>query len=98
MIEDIKYGLNDAGNHVTCINSCRLNSPNELEELRKKILSERDSNKLLMTLSSGTCGRVYQSEKIATAFIDELGKQGLKKRIGFREAGCFGFCERNPWS
>lgn len=67
-----------------------------MEELRKEILSKRDPNKLCITLSSGTCGRAYRSDKVAAAFINELRKQGLEEKIDFREAGCLGFCEREP--
>jgi len=74
----------------------KLNSPKELEELRKKILSRRDENKLGISLSSGTCGRAFGSDKIAAAFIRELKKQGLEDKIDFREVGCLGFCEREP--
>ncbi|UCC58655.1 MAG: NADH-quinone oxidoreductase subunit NuoF [Candidatus Bathyarchaeum sp.] len=74
----------------------RLNSPKEFEELRKKILSKRDKNKLGISISSGTCGRAYGSDKIAAAFIHELKKQGLEEKIDFREVGCLGFCEREP--
>jgi len=74
----------------------RLNSPKEFEELKKKILSKRDKNKLGISISSGTCGRAYGSDKIASAFVKELKKRGLEEKIDFREVGCLGFCEREP--
>ena len=74
----------------------RLNSPKEFEELAKKILSKRNKNKLGISISSGTCGRAYGSDKIAAAFVKELKKRGLEKKIDFREVGCLGFCEREP--
>jgi NADH-quinone oxidoreductase subunit F len=74
----------------------RLNSPKEFEELKKKILSNKDKNRLAISISSGTCGLAYGSNKIAAAFIKEIKKQGLEKKIGFREVGCLGFCEREP--
>ncbi len=74
----------------------RLNSPKEFEELKKKIMSKRDKNKLGISISSGTCGRAYGSDKIAAAFVKELKKRGLEEKIDFREVGCLGFCEREP--
>ena len=74
----------------------RLNSSKEFEELRKKILSQRDKNKLGISISSGTCGRAYGSDKIAIAFVKEIQKRGLQEKIDFREVGCLGFCEREP--
>ena len=63
----------------------RLNSPKEFEELRKKILSKRNKNKLGISISSGTCGRAYGSDKIAAEFIREIKKRGLEEKIDFRE-------------
>jgi NADH:ubiquinone oxidoreductase subunit F (NADH-binding)/(2Fe-2S) ferredoxin/NAD-dependent dihydropyrimidine dehydrogenase PreA subunit len=74
----------------------RLNSPEEFEKLTKKILSSRDKDNLGISISSGTCGHAYGSEKIAIAFMRELEKRGLEGKIDFREVGCLGFCEREP--
>jgi NADH:ubiquinone oxidoreductase subunit F (NADH-binding)/(2Fe-2S) ferredoxin/Pyruvate/2-oxoacid:ferredoxin oxidoreductase delta subunit len=74
----------------------KLDSPKEFEELKKKILSRIDKDKLGISISSGTCGHAYGSDKIAVAFIQELEKRGLKEKIDFREVGCLGFCEREP--
>jgi NADH:ubiquinone oxidoreductase subunit F (NADH-binding)/(2Fe-2S) ferredoxin/Pyruvate/2-oxoacid:ferredoxin oxidoreductase delta subunit len=74
----------------------RLNSPNELEELRQKILSQRDPNKPCITLCSGTACHATGSEKIAIAIEQEIEKQGLKAEVDFRRTGCHGFCERGP--
>ena len=74
----------------------KLNSPKEFDELRKRILSKRDKKKLGISISSGTCGRAYCSDRIANEFIREIKKHGLEEKIDFREVGCLGFCEREP--
>ena len=74
----------------------KLNSPKEFDELRKRILSKRDKKKLGISISSGTCGRAYCSDRIANEFIREIKKHGLEEEIDFREVGCLGFCEREP--
>lgn len=74
----------------------RLNSPKEFEDFQKEILSKRDNNKLGISLSSGTCGRAYESDKIAAAFVNALNERGLEEKIDFREVGCLGFCENEP--
>ena len=74
----------------------KLKSAKEFEELKKEILSKRNKNKLGISISSGTCGRAYSSDKIASAFIEELKKRELTEKIDFREVGCLGFCEREP--
>jgi NADH-quinone oxidoreductase subunit F len=74
----------------------KLKSPREFEELKKKIIKKRDKNKLGISLSSGTCGLAYGSDKIANNFKKEIKKRGLEDKIVFREVGCLGFCEREP--
>jgi NADP-reducing hydrogenase subunit HndC len=74
----------------------RVNSPDELEELRQQILSRRDPNKPCITLCSGTACHANGSEKIADAIEQEIEKQGLKAEVDFRRTGCHGFCERGP--
>ena len=74
----------------------KLNSPEELEKLREKILSDRDPNKPCITLCSGTGCHAYGSEKVGSAIINELKKQGLEGKVDFRKSGCHGFCERGP--
>jgi len=72
----------------------RLNSPAELEELRQKILSKRDPNKRCITICSGTGCHAYGSEKVNTAFVEEIKKQRLTAEVDIRRTGCHGFCER----
>ncbi|KON32507.1 MAG: NADH dehydrogenase [miscellaneous Crenarchaeota group-6 archaeon AD8-1] len=74
----------------------RINSPQEFEEFKKNILSNKNKNQLAISLSSGTCGLAYGSDKIAIAFKKEINNQGLEEKISFREVGCLGFCEREP--
>jgi len=74
----------------------RINSPAELEELRKGILSKRDQNKPCITLCSGTACNASGSGEIAASIQEEIKKQGLSAEVDFRRTGCHGFCERGP--
>lgn len=74
----------------------RINSPAELEEYRKDLLSKRDTNKPCITLCSGTACHATGSEKVAAVVKEELDKQGLKTEVDFRRTGCHGFCEKGP--
>jgi NADH-quinone oxidoreductase subunit F len=74
----------------------RINSPAELEELRKSILSKRDPNKPCITLCSGTACHASGSEEVAASIEEEIKKQGLGGKVDFRQTGCHGFCERGP--
>jgi NADH:ubiquinone oxidoreductase subunit F (NADH-binding)/(2Fe-2S) ferredoxin/NAD-dependent dihydropyrimidine dehydrogenase PreA subunit len=74
----------------------RINSPAELEELRKGILSKRDPNKPCITLCSGTACHASGSEEVAVSIEEEIKKQGLSGKVDFRKTGCHGFCEKGP--
>jgi NADP-reducing hydrogenase subunit HndC len=74
----------------------RINSPAELEELRKGILSNRDPNRPCITLCSGTACHASGSEEVAASIEEEIKKQKLSAKVDFRQTGCHGFCERGP--
>jgi len=73
-----------------------INSPAELEEFRKSILSKRDSNKPCITLCSGSACNASGSVEVAAAIEEEIKKQGLSAEVDIRKTGCHGFCERGP--
>ncbi len=61
----------------------RVESKEELEELRREILSRRDPNKPYITLCSGTACRATGSDRVADAIEEELKNQGLTEEVGF---------------
>lgn len=73
-----------------------LKSIEDLEEFRKKLISERDPSKPCIIISSGTCGRANKSDEVARRFKEELPKQNLNGGVDLRITGCLGFCEREP--
>ncbi len=77
----------------------RINSPAELETLRKDILSKRDPQKPCVAVCTGTGCLALGAAKVVTAFKEEIKKKGLRKKVDvvdLRETGCPGFCERGP--
>jgi NADH-quinone oxidoreductase subunit F len=74
----------------------RINSPAELEEVRKGILSKRDPNKPCITLCSGSACHATGSSEVAKSLEEEIVKQGLSDKVDIRRTGCHGFCERGP--
>jgi len=74
----------------------RINSPAELEELRKGILSKRDPDKPCITLCSGSACHATGSGEVAASLEEEIKKQGLSAEVDIRKTGCHGFCERGP--
>jgi NADP-reducing hydrogenase subunit HndC len=74
----------------------RINSPAELEALRKEILSTRDPHKPCITLCSGSACHASGSREVAARIEEEIEKQGLGAAVDLRKTGCHGFCERGP--
>ena len=74
----------------------QINSPAELEEFRKGILSKRDPNKPCITLCAGSACHASGSGEVAAAIEEEISKQGLSAAVDVRKTGCHGFCERGP--
>ena len=74
----------------------RIESPVELEKLRKGILSRRIPERPCITLCSGTACHATGSKEVAAAIERETEKQGIKAKVDFRRTGCHGFCEKGP--
>jgi NADH:ubiquinone oxidoreductase subunit F (NADH-binding)/(2Fe-2S) ferredoxin/ferredoxin len=74
----------------------KINSPAELEELRKGILSKRAPDKPCITICAGTGCLALGSDRVISAFEEEIEKQALKTKVDVRETGCPGFCEKGP--
>ena len=74
----------------------RIDSPADLEKLRKSILSQRDPDKPCITLCSGSACHATGSGKVAESIEEEVKKQGLRDEVDIRKTGCHGFCERGP--
>jgi len=74
----------------------RINSPAELEEIRKELLSQRDPDKRTITLCSGSACHATGSRLVAESIEEEIKKQGLIDQVDIRKTGCHGFCERGP--
>ena len=74
----------------------KLSSPVELESLRESITSQRDPNRLCITICSGTGCHAYGCEKVTEAFKQEIKQRGLENKVDIMVTGCHGFCERGP--
>lgn len=74
----------------------KINSPAELEKLRKDILLKRKAEKPYIAICGGTGCNSTINKKIIGAFKEEIGKHTLKTKVDIRETGCHGFCEKGP--
>ncbi len=74
----------------------KLNSRQELDALRKKLVSERKSDKQIIAICNGTACHPYGCTQIIEAFKQELLKQNLGDKAEIRATGCHGLCEKGP--
>ena len=74
----------------------RLNSPEDLEKSRQKILSKRDPNTPCISICAGAGCIAFGAGEVIAAFKTEIEKQGLQADVNTKETGCPGFCERGP--
>ncbi|MEE8469933.1 MAG: NADH-ubiquinone oxidoreductase-F iron-sulfur binding region domain-containing protein, partial [Dehalococcoidia bacterium] len=71
-----------------------VNSFDDLEQLRKRIVSGRDPNKTRVTICGGTGCQAYGSEKVFQAFVQEVKQRGIDAEVEIKATGCHGFCEK----
>ncbi len=74
----------------------RLSSPQELEELRKSIISRRDSSKPSIVTCGGTGCLALGANKVITGLQSQLKERGLNGKVNLRVTGCPGLCEQGP--
>ena len=75
----------------------RISSPQELDKLRRGILSKRDPDKLIVSICTmSVCGQSRGSVDVYERFKKEIRHASLEDKVDIRETGCQGFCEREP--
>ncbi len=74
----------------------KITYPDQLNELKKEILSRDSPDKKMIVISSGTCGQARGSKKIIEAFESEIEKRNLSEKVSIKITGCHGFCELEP--
>ncbi|MFA9405578.1 MAG: NADH-ubiquinone oxidoreductase-F iron-sulfur binding region domain-containing protein [Anaerolineales bacterium] len=75
-----------------------IHTAQELDIWRESLTAKADTDLPLITICGGTGCRVYGSEKVWTAFQDELTNQKANARLNYdvKVTGCHGFCEKGP--
>lgn len=74
----------------------RLNTPADLNQLRDKLIAQRNARETWLAVCAGTGCRAYGAATLADALEEEVKKRGLENKIGVRRTGCHGFCEKGP--
>ncbi len=75
-----------------------IHTAQELDTWRESLTAKVDPDLPVITVCGGTGCRVYGSEKVWTAFQDELTNQKAKAKLNYdvKVTGCHGFCEKGP--
>lgn len=74
----------------------RIVSIEDLENIRKEIRVEKDPNKPIISVCTGTGCIALGARKVVGALKAELEKEGLKEDVEIKETGCLGSCELGP--
>ena len=74
----------------------KFSSTKDLEQYRQTLQKQRDTKKTSISICSGTGCHAYASEKVVSAFEDQLKKQNLTNMVDMKRTGCHGFCEKGP--
>jgi NADH:ubiquinone oxidoreductase subunit F (NADH-binding)/(2Fe-2S) ferredoxin/Pyruvate/2-oxoacid:ferredoxin oxidoreductase delta subunit len=74
----------------------RLNSIQELEQLRAQAVAGADASRPCLTVCAGSgCGAAGAAEVLA-GLRKALEKAGMQDQIDIKSTGCHGFCEKGP--
>ena len=74
----------------------RLNSPEDIKDIKEAIIADHQKKPFTITICSGTGCITSGSAELAEAFNEEIRKKGLYEIVELRKTGCHGFCERGP--
>ncbi|MBW2221088.1 MAG: 4Fe-4S binding protein [Deltaproteobacteria bacterium] len=74
----------------------KLNNISDLNAIRKRLRSRRDSIRTVITICGGTGCQASRSQDVIDAVKKELKKQKLGRKVLVRVTGCHGFCEQGP--
>ena len=73
----------------------QLKTAKDLEKLRLRLVKQRESKRLGISVCSGTGCRAHGSMELVEAFRSQLDAKGLSD-VDVRATGCHGFCEQGP--
>ena len=74
----------------------KIETPADLDALRRTILSKRDPTAQIVRVCCTTGCRAGGALKIVEDFEKELAGAGLQGKIQIKKTGCRGFCENGP--
>ncbi|MFP3870378.1 MAG: NADH-ubiquinone oxidoreductase-F iron-sulfur binding region domain-containing protein [Syntrophobacteria bacterium] len=74
----------------------KVQSREALAELKRNLIARRASIERSVSVCLGTGCKAYPSAAVYEAFVREVKRHRLGKKVSVRGTGCHGFCERGP--
>jgi NADH-quinone oxidoreductase subunit F len=74
----------------------KLRSPDELIELQNRLIKQRESEKISISICGETGCRACGCGDVYNTFKDEIRRRGLEETVDLKLTGCPGFCEYGP--
>ena len=74
----------------------KINTVNDLENLRNKILEDREKFRATLVICGGTGCQASRAGGVIDEIKKELDNHGLNESVCLRTTGCHGFCEQGP--
>lgn len=79
-----------------CIHMAKINSIEELCNVKAKALEAQKNQKITILVCGGTGCKSANSDLIVKNLEEELASENLADRVAVLMTGCFGFCEKGP--
>ena len=74
----------------------KIKSESELRAVIEQTRQERDPDRIVISLCSGSGCSAYGTDKVKERLEEELAGQGLTEKVEVKLTGCHGFCEKGP--
>jgi NADH:ubiquinone oxidoreductase subunit F (NADH-binding)/(2Fe-2S) ferredoxin/Pyruvate/2-oxoacid:ferredoxin oxidoreductase delta subunit len=74
----------------------RLNSIEELQALRERMVADRRPDLPVIVITAGTCGQASGANDLVRIAKREILANHLAEKVGLRVTGCHGFCQAEP--
>ncbi|HDS16484.1 MAG TPA: NADH-quinone oxidoreductase subunit F [Proteobacteria bacterium] len=74
----------------------KIESASGLDAYRDQCRAERDPDRPMVTVCTGTGCQAHGCDKVVELLRAELEKAGLGKKVEVKTTGCHGYCEKGP--
>ena len=66
------------------------------EKMRDKVAIREGSGEIRVVVGMATCGIAAGARPVLNTFVEEISKEGKKKKATVSQTGCIGICQYEP--